>query len=307
MTQSAIIVTPTITNFVACTREMLSELREAEHRATQLGRAFDDAQQLAQTKRMLMGRHLLEVRAQLPKRSNDGHGWGAFLGAVELDEATAWRYMKLAEATANLSPEKDRVPTYAEIGLDKREGAEPDPDAPPRTDADAPREVSEATEPEVDRDTWCTPKWIAELIGRWDLDPCSNDRSHINAKRKYDLELRDENGLLLASKAKKSTRVFVNPPYSDVGPWVEAYGHTRFCFLVKFDPSTAWCTELLAKTSLILFPKKDGERSARIAFEPPPGVPNPGGHQFPHGLFFARADDATKAIKAACFQFAHKR
>jgi hypothetical protein len=194
MTASAIIVTPEITNFVAATREMLVELRDAEHRAQQLGRAFEDAQQLAQTKRMLMGRHLLDIRTQLPKRGTTTNGWGAFLGAVELDESTAWRYMKLAEATLNLSPEKDKVPTYAEIGLDKREGAQPDPDAPPPSDDDAPPsegtpiiEINEPPPP-ANRDGWCTPDEIVAALPEVDLDPCSNEHSSVRAKTTYSLE-----------------------------------------------------------------------------------------------------------------------
>ncbi len=38
----------------------------------------------------------------------------------------------------------------------------------------------------------------------------------------------------------------MNPPYSkgQVERWVAAYGHTRFCFLLRFDPSTTWFNTL---------------------------------------------------------------
>lgn len=97
-----------------------------------------------QVKRMELGRFLLEVRAMYPRRGNTEESWGGFLQAIELDDTSAWRYMKLAEATLNLSErDKDKIPTYADLGLDKRESPQPDPDAPPHTDADAPPEFVE--------------------------------------------------------------------------------------------------------------------------------------------------------------------
>jgi hypothetical protein len=151
------------------------------------------------------------------------------------------------------------------------------------------------SELEVDRDTYCTPPWIARALGPWDLDPCSNERSYIDAARTFSLE-QGQSGLALARFISRNTRTFLNPPYSDVGPWVRAYCHTRFCFLVKFDPSTKWCGELIAHTELVLFPK-----ATRIAFDPPPGIEKPDGNQFPHGFFFSREDDATAAIRGLCF------
>lgn len=150
---------------------------------------------------------------------------------------------------------------------------------------------------EIDRDTWTTPLWIASAIGLWDLDPCSNDRSKILAARTFSID-RGQNGLVLARFVSKLSRVFINPPYSDVWPWVRAYAHTRFCFLVKFDPSTKWCGELISKTELVLFPKR-----TRVAFDPPPGIAEPEGNQFPHGLFFKHAADATAAIRSLCYSW----
>ncbi len=150
---------------------------------------------------------------------------------------------------------------------------------------------------EIDRDTWCTPKWIADALGAWDLDPCSNERSHIQSARSFRFDERGEDGLALASSIDATARVFVNPPYSAVAPWIAAYGHTRFCFLLKFDPSTKWFTALMALTELVLIPQ-----GTRIQFEAPPGVPpeKSGSNQFPHALFFARAVDASDDIRAKC-------
>lgn len=145
-----------------------------------------------------------------------------------------------------------------------------------------------------DRDTWTTPRWIANALGEFDLDPCSNERAVIRAKRTFRLD-RGQDGLVLAKFVGRSSRVFINCPYSDVMPWVKAYAHTRFCYLLKFDPSTKWCRELLRRTTLVLFPIR-----RRVAFDPPPGVEG-SSNQFPHGLFFAHEEDASDKIRKLCF------
>ncbi len=147
----------------------------------------------------------------------------------------------------------------------------------------------------ADRDTWCTPEWIAAAIGKWDLDPCSNSRSHVIASRRFALEDGDD-GLVRSVDFDVGTRVFVNPPYSlgQVIRWIAAYGHMRFCFLVRFDPSTEWFGELYAKSRLVCVP-----RGRRVNFEPPPGV-RASSNVFPHALFYARVEDATPAILRAC-------
>lgn len=299
MAQSAI-HTPVITELVTHARELAERVSEAEEQARSLATRLEEAQQAAQLRRMEYGRHLLKARDMLPKRGTKEHGWGAFLEAIELDEATAWRYMKLAEAFTGKDPVKDKVPSYAELGLDKREGSQ-QPDAPPPTDADEPgpssRMPDTANEVVIDRDTWCTPREFAELLGPWALDPCSNERSHIQAQRTFRLD-RGEDGLELAKTVKPATRAFLNPPYSAVWPWIQAYGHTRFCFLLKLDPSTKWFADLYSRTKLILVP-----RGTRIEFEAPPGVPPEKalGNQFPHAFFFAREEDAPAALIDRCF------
>lgn len=145
-----------------------------------------------------------------------------------------------------------------------------------------------------DRDSWCTPLEYAEVLGKFDLDPCSNSRSHVRAKIRYTLDEGDD-GL----KAGIETlipgwyRVFVNPPYSDVTPWIRTYGHTRFCFLLKLDTSTRWFAEIYKLSALVCVTRK------RIAFEPPPGV-RASSNQFPHAFFYRNADDATPALLRKC-------
>lgn len=91
-------------------------------------------------------------------------------------------------------------------------------------------------------DCWTTPQWVADLVGEFALDPASNPRSVIRARRSYQLE-RGEDGLRLAWKGS----VWLNPPYSDPAPWCDrlAEHDAAWCALVKLDPSTRWWATLM--------------------------------------------------------------
>lgn len=132
--------------------------------------------------------------------------------------------------------------------------------------------------PQTSRDSWCTPQWLAEALGGFDLDPCSNEHSHIWADRKGGLVYGLDG---LRFNPPSTERVFINPPYSrgQVARWVAHYKHTDFCFLLRWDPSTAWFRELMDVTNYVWF------ASRRINFEPPPGIAS-SSNPFPHALYF---------------------
>lgn len=125
------------------------------------------------------------------------------------------------------------------------------------------------------RQEWCTPKWLAELIGEVDLDPCSNKRSHIRARYRSDVTADG-----FKWNVAKYHDVFINPPYGpgSVIRWVRAFAHTRHRFLLRWDPSTDWFAELYKHTTHIWHP---GER---INFEPPPHI-RASSNAYPHALF----------------------
>lgn len=110
-----------------------------------------------------------------------------------------------------------------------------------------------------DPDTWCTPKWLADMLPEFDLDPCSNSRSHIRAKARHTIET---NGLAQPWRGL----VFCNPPYSKPMPWCvaaddcAANGGTVL-FLPKLDPSTQWWGLLMSRASAV------GIFSERLQFE----------------------------------------
>lgn len=128
------------------------------------------------------------------------------------------------------------------------------------------------------RGSWCTPKWLAELIGRVDLDPCSNERSHIIAPSECNLAAGLDG---LAIDVSDGSRVFINPPYGpgEVLKWVRRYRRTNFIFLLRWDPSTKWFDELISYCTHVWFP-----RGRRINFEPPPRIRSSSA-AFPHALF----------------------
>jgi hypothetical protein len=116
------------------------------------------------------------------------------------------------------------------------------------------------------RDSWCTPLWLAELLPEVDLDPCSNPRSHIRARKTYSLE-NGENGLELPWFGL----LWCNGPYSELLPWAKKLDASRqevtgAGFLVNADHSPAWWKLLTKRLPLRL------DFDDRLEFDPPPGV-----------------------------------
>ena len=94
----------------------------------------------------------------------------------------------------------------------------------------------------IDSDSWCTGKDLAKLLGHFDVDPCSNARSHIQAYTHYSLEQGDD-GLTRGW----GYSAFVNGPYSNPLPWCRRLAKHAgpWCALWKLDPTTKWFATLL--------------------------------------------------------------
>jgi hypothetical protein len=97
-------------------------------------------------------------------------------------------------------------------------------------------------------DATCTPKWLADFLYKargnrpFDLDPCSNERSHIIAHWSFSLEKKLD-GLKLPWRGE----VFKNNPFSAPMLWQEKAVYeltlgrcTELVELCKMDPSTEW-------------------------------------------------------------------
>lgn len=131
-------------------------------------------------------------------------------------------------------------------------------------------------------DDWCTPEPLTKLLGFFDLDPCSNSRSHIRTAEtcSFDHALVDHRDGLAFDWTHRS--VFLNWPYSNPGPWAAKVAEHKspWVVLAKADPTTRWFAAMkLACTG-------DAPFRARLKFERPdkPTV----GANFPSHLFWYR-------------------
>ena len=104
-------------------------------------------------------------------------------------------------------------------------------------------------------DNWCTPKWLTDLLGTFDLDPCSNDKSTVQSR--YFCQLEETHPAVLSTDGLaydwRTWSVFVNPPYSDPLPWCRKLRdhNAPWCALLKLDPSTRWWAALMEATPTV--------------------------------------------------------
>ena len=66
-------------------------------------------------------------------------------------------------------------------------------------------------------DTWLTPRYILEYLGDFDLDPCASHHNPTWVCDRFFTEA--QNGL----NREWIGRVFMNPPFSDIRPWIERH------------------------------------------------------------------------------------
>lgn len=189
---------------------------------------------------------------------------------------------------------------------------------------------------EEQRGAWCSPVEYTAAAGPFDVDPFTNPRSTLVARHTCMLE-RGDDGFGLAHRdapgtfyvnpehcttcngsgavlfgfehvstvapcpscgyhvADHTAKVWIQPDYGFVLEALAHYGHTRFVALLRLDTSTKWFERLWGLCEVIMVPKKD-----RLEFVPPPGV-KASSNPFPHGLFYARADDVPPEVAALCY------
>lgn len=106
--------------------------------------------------------------------------------------------------------------------------------------------------PEYSTDSWCTPQWLCDALGGFDLDPCSNPRSLIKSRLRFQLEPLIDSQLHIEQcdglAADWDGSVFCNPPYSDPFPWAKRLvAHNGpWVALLKLDTTTRWWATLMS-------------------------------------------------------------
>ncbi len=105
-------------------------------------------------------------------------------------------------------------------------------------------------------DEWWTPIEIIKSLGCFDLDPCG-DLRHKTASVIFD---RNRGGLA----AEWNGRVWLNPPYSEVGTWLDRLvNHGQGIALVFARTDTKWAQRVLPQADSVFFLSK------RIKFQSP--------------------------------------
>lgn len=98
-------------------------------------------------------------------------------------------------------------------------------------------------------DEWLTPPQLLATLGRFDLDPCSPiDRPWPTAEKHYTVL---DNGL----RRPWEGRVWLNPPYSNAGPWLRRlaeHGDGMALIFARTETS-AWHEHVWPHASGILF------------------------------------------------------
>ncbi len=93
--------------------------------------------------------------------------------------------------------------------------------------------------------SWLTPPSIIEALGPFDLDPCAH-KGHETAKTMI---------WSLGLEPQWNGRVWLNPPYSQVGQWFDKLAeHNYGIALVFARTDTKWAQRVMPKAESIFFP-----------------------------------------------------
>lgn len=141
-----------------------------------------------------------------------------------------------------------------------------------------------------DTQTWITPKWIIDVLGPFDLDPCAA------APRPWDcatenLTAREIDGLTVPWKG----RVWLNPPFDryQVGDWIERLAkHGKGTALLHARTEAQWFFPVWEKARAILF------LADRLYFHYPDGRRAEANSGAPACLIAFGAWDVNKLIKS---------
>lgn len=291
------------------------EAKRNEDLVSRYATVAESARAVAARRRVEIGELLLKARPLWPERGTGTadhmvagklvQRWGEFLAVVGVDDSTARRYMdEASDPDAKRGGKREPGRLEAILAEIRKLGRE---DRKLLLSEIKPATVSGGSG-ELDRGAWCTSKKWTDRVGEWDVDPFSNPRSTLVATIRCMLE-NGGNGLAdlevpgswiaggeqpETGVADQNMKIWGQPPYSIVEQAVAHYRHTRFCFLLRLDPSTGWFETLWERTQVLAIPLGDREM-----FSPPPGVEASSNPQ-PHAFYYANPEDITPAIAETC-------
>jgi hypothetical protein len=178
------------------------------------------------------------------------------------------------------------------------------------------------------RGSTCTPLYVAQAVnarGAFELDPFSNERSHIAAHHACWLERGDDGygrgrahpgsyfraGPCLGQDEHNGVRGVFDQLAADESAWIQPdyardevlhairhYVHTRFVALLRFDPRPEWHS-LVGEASEWIGVLSNSPGESSFEFELPPGIQG-GGNTFPHALYARRYEDVTPEMRRLC-------
>ncbi len=137
-------------------------------------------------------------------------------------------------------------------------------------------------------DDWLTPPGLVKLLGQFDTDPCSPHHRPWDTAKVHFNQLQD--GL----RQEWRGRVWLNPPYSKIAPWVEKMArHNSGMALVNAKTETRWFQSGIwnAANAVFFF-------QGRIRFFRPDGQPGPDDNRSPSCLAAYSATDAGILYRA---------
>lgn len=140
----------------------------------------------------------------------------------------------------------------------------------------------------ISTDSWLTPPWLIEAAGPFDFDPaCPPNMPWRTAIRMVALP---ENGL----DVSWSGFVWLNPPYSDIRPWVEKLAaHGNGLLLVPAKATdTRWAQFTLQTADAILF------IAGRLLFHYPNGIKSKG--KWSSSMLCAYGNRGVETLKRLC-------
>ena len=142
-----------------------------------------------------------------------------------------------------------------------------------------------------DTDTWITPKWLIDVLGPFDLDPCAaNPRPWDCARENWTV-----GGLDIAPCTTWHGRVWLDPPFNrfQVGGWIRRLAeHGNGTALLHARTEAAWFEPVWEKARAILF------LADRLYFHYPDGRRAEANSGAPACLIAFGAWDVNKLVKS---------